>query len=135
VPRVRGGVDQIDTPGGVRVLGVYQGFLEKERESYCRHGEPFVTDDGDEIRVYWRDRGDHSAGFFVWPRRLLDRLEAGGAVVVPRWKVPRDPVGGRWPWGPNQVVEVSADDVVRPVIGCRGVGRGVAAEDHSRKDD
>jgi hypothetical protein len=39
---------------------------------------------GRELRVSWVDRDDRSQDFYLWPRRSLDRLEAGETVLAQR---------------------------------------------------
>ena len=68
---------------GLRIAGLYEAVLLYERDKYYRRGEPAVFD-GRERRVSWVDRADHSAGFFVWPRRTLDLLEGGKSVMLSR---------------------------------------------------
>lgn len=52
-------------------------------------------------------------GCFCRPRRLLEALEAGQPVLVPRWFIRRDQAVLPWPASVRSV-EVSTDDVVRP---------------------
>jgi len=115
MPRTRRGIGP--AAGGVRVDGIYADLLRREREFYYQHGEPFVTEDGREIRVWWKDRDDHSAGCFVNNRHLLDALEAGEAVTVAAWQlssrrvqVPESLRPGNCP---GSWWRVSADDVVQ----------------------
>ena len=106
---------------GLRVEGVYLALLKHEHDDYHRHGEAAVFD-GRERRVTWADKDDHSAGFFLWPRDSLDRLEAGETVVVDRgdvelalWYRDRPPKRLRLPFGRAvRRVRVSPDDRIVP---------------------
>jgi hypothetical protein len=74
--------------------------------------------------VSWAHRADHSAGFFVWPRTLLDLLEAGEPVTVQDWQLgsrrvpvpaslrPGSTAGKWWRITPNDVVERASSPVV-----------------------
>jgi hypothetical protein len=106
MPRVR---RTTGTAAGVRVPRLYAALLERERGK-CARPPTLARPD------------DPGAGFFRRPRHLLDALEAGETVSVPRWLL-----GGHWmraagivtelPWDRDQVrtVRVSPDDQVRPV--------------------
>jgi hypothetical protein len=85
-----------------------------------------VTDDGRELRVSWCDKNGHEAGFFAWPRYLLDQLEGGAPVRVRRvlveltlWERDRDQAPGRvrlsFARGLMRV-QVSPDDRIMPAV-------------------
>ncbi|MGW0158468.1 hypothetical protein ACWDUN_04000 [Mycobacterium sp. NPDC003323] len=106
MPRVSGGGEV-----GVRIPGVYGRMQARERD-LCGWPDPDIS---------WADRQDHSQGCFVRPRRLLEALEAGQPVTVPKARVElvQYAVKGRrfhLPWDRSvQNVVVSPDDVVVPV--------------------
>lgn len=92
--------------GGLVVEGIYRGMLERER---VRCGQP-------DPRRTVADPQNPDSGFYRHPRRLLDALEAGHAVVVSRRtaEMGRD-FRFRLPWERAvRSVRVSPDDVVRP---------------------
>jgi hypothetical protein len=136
VPRIR----RAPAGAGVRVPGIYGALLEAEREKYNRRGEVIVVREGRELRGSWKDRNDHSQGFFLYSRHFLDALEAGGAVtvdrchpgvrrvLVPDFLLTRKSPGTRW--------RVSADDVV-VLVGSPAVDRprGPAEFDPDEEDD
>ncbi|WP_197382854.1 hypothetical protein [Mycolicibacterium mengxianglii] len=103
MPRVS--ESEVSPESGVRVPGVYQAMLERERGRH-RHGPRLA------------DPSDPSKGFFLRPDGLLRALEAGEPVVVSTIKVGHkysDPPV-RWPWDARAVlrVQVSSDDRIKP---------------------
>jgi hypothetical protein len=103
MPRVSHGASGVD--GGITVRGVYAQLLEYQREK-C--GQP------DPRRTYHPN--ESAAGFTQRPRFLLDALEAGKDVIVPRRMAEvRHAFGFRLPWDRSvDTVRVSPDDVVSP---------------------
>jgi hypothetical protein len=105
-------VDQAGVAGGgLRVPGLYRALLARERWHHERYGElrarPPLREG--ELPVYRR------------PRHLLDALEAGEPVTVPRWRLgghsmPRMPDVWRSDRRPTAFA-VTSDDSVRPVLG------------------
>lgn len=106
---------------GLHMPGVYAALLASERAKYERRGEP-AEFDGRQHRVTWKDRDDHDQGFFLWPRHLLDRLEAGDPVQVDRarvelalWERDRPPRPVRLPFDREvRSVRVSPEDRLVP---------------------
>jgi hypothetical protein len=103
MPRVNDG----GPADGLRVPGLYRALLEKERRR-CEEPDP---------RRVLSDAPNDPAPVFRRSRKLLDALEAGKAVVMPRWLVG----SGRsvppvvLPWDRSvDYVRVSPDDGVRP---------------------
>jgi hypothetical protein len=95
--------------GGLRIPGLYRALLDKERDRQER---------ADRATVRMREEFGYSSRR---DRRLLDALEAGQTVVMPRWRVghKRSTPPVDLPWDRHEVttVRVSPDDVVRPAEG------------------
>jgi hypothetical protein len=107
---------------GVRVPGLYQALLVKERRR-CREPDP---------RNILSDEPGYTSPVFHRSRRLLDALEAGKPVVMLRWMVgsrrSTPPVDLPWDRESVTAVLVSPDDVVRPAEST-GHWPGGAADD------
>jgi hypothetical protein len=94
--------------GGLRVPGLYAALLERERGHHERWGGR---------RVY-ADPEDHSQGFFLRDRHLLDALEAGEPAVFSGHDlggngIPQVPLSAEQkPW-PNYYT-VTPDDRIVP---------------------
>jgi hypothetical protein len=108
--------------GGIRVPGLYEALLVKERRR-CREPDP---------RNILSDQPGDMSPVFHRSRRLLDALEAGKPVVLPWWMVgsPRSQPPVVLPWDRQEVPSllVSPDDVVRPAESS-GHWPGCAADD------
>jgi hypothetical protein len=106
MPRIRGGISP--ARDGVRVHGIYEEMLRRERE-WARRS-----------RTVLADPSDPSAGCFRRPAHLLEALEAGEPVTVAAWQLggrrvrvpeslrPGNCRGARW--------RVTADDVVERTV-------------------
>jgi hypothetical protein len=109
--------------GGVHVPGLYQALLEKERRR-CAKPDP--------RRIFSSDSRDDPAHVSRRSRSLLNVLEAGTPVVMPRWMVGSrqsvPPVDLPWDRSVVDSVHVSSDDVVRPAQSA-GNWPGGAADD------
>lgn len=129
MPRRSRGIGQ--ARDGVRVPGVYQGLLRRERERAQRS------------RTVLSDPKNPGAGVFRRPTRLLRALEAGEAVTVaasqlgsrevrlPAHMRPGNAPGSWWRVSPDDVVERTVSPVVdRPravaaVVPCEDDGGGL----------
>jgi hypothetical protein len=107
MPRVDDGY--VAGGGGLRIPGLYGALLVRERGRQER---------ADRATEHMRERFGYSSRR---NRRLLDALEAGQTVVMPRWLVGHKRSTPRvdLPWDRQEVtaVTVSPDDVVRPAEG------------------
>jgi len=111
VPRTRRGMGS--ARAGVRVPGIYEDLLRRERERFAGRRT-----------VFYVDPKDPGAGFFRRSTHRLDALEAGEPVVVaaaqlssPRVSVPAhmrpgNCPGARWRVTPDDVVECAVSPVV-----------------------
>jgi hypothetical protein len=102
---------------GLRVPGLYEALRERERRHHERRGG----------RRFYADPEDHSRGFSLRDRRLLDALEAGEPVVVRGhdlggWGIPKVPLSAEqkdWPnWytvHPDDTITLSGSPVVDPI--------------------
>jgi hypothetical protein len=94
--------------GGLRVPGLYEALRERERRHHERWGGR---------RVY-ADPEDHSQGFFLRDRHLLDALEAGEPAVfsghnLGGWGIPKVPLSAEQKDWPNYYT-VTPDDLIVP---------------------
>jgi hypothetical protein len=97
--------------GGVRIPGIYQAMLEKERRR-CAESDP--------RRIYSSEPDDPSP-VYRRPRVLLEGLEGGKPALMARWMVgsrrSTPPVDLPWDRESVRTVRVSPDDVVSPADG------------------
>jgi hypothetical protein len=102
-------IDWEDDKSGLRIEGLYQRMLEREREK-CSQPDPRKT---------FADPNNPDAGFYCRPRSLLDALEAEKSVLAQRSSVrlaywyltglKQDP----FPWDRSvKTVQVTPADVV-----------------------
>lgn len=70
-------VDDRGMAGGIRVPGIYQRRVEREREN---------TNNGDPRRIY-ANPNNADEGFTMTPTALFHQLEAGEPVRVPWWRL------------------------------------------------
>jgi hypothetical protein len=91
---------------GLHIPGLYRALLEKERTSQKR---------ADRATERMREEFGYSSRR---DRRLLEALEAGQTVIMPRWRVGHrrstPPVDLPWDRQMVTTVAVSPDDVVSP---------------------
>jgi hypothetical protein len=92
----------------MQVPGQYEALLARERKHHERWGG----------RSVYADPEDHSQGFFLRDRHLLDALEAGQPVVVRGhdlggWNFPKVPLSAQQKDCPNYYT-VTPDDRIVP---------------------